>query len=146
MIDLNIPRINALYFIDDENGWGAGTSQVIIKFGQQGVSSFTDVTGTLLPLHTRLYQNYPSEFSLLQNYPNPFNPETSIQYQLMVSSNVTLVIYDVLGREITKLVNQRQDAGEYKVVFDGQGLSSGIYFYQLNTNSYSKMRKMILLK
>ena len=96
----------------------------------------------------------PREFSLSQNYPNPFNPTTVISYQLSAASNVTLKVYDVLGREVAKLVNSRQNAGSYSVTFDGSKLSSGVSLYRLDAVSqgasglgnFSRIAKMVLLK
>ena len=95
----------------------------------------------------------PMQFQLIQNYPNPFNPKTVIGYRLPVNGNVTLKVYDVIGNEITTLVNEEKPAGEYEVEFDGAnlpdgkaGLSSGIYFYQLRAGQFVETKKMILLK
>jgi len=73
----------------------------------------------------------PSEFSLLQNYPNPFNPSTNIKYELRKSSEVRLSVYDLLGREVSMLVNEKRDAGVHEVKLDGTTLASGVYFYRL---------------
>jgi hypothetical protein len=93
----------------------------------------------------------PNEIMLEQNYPNPFNPTTTIKYLLPLNSgnklsNVKLVIYDVLGNEIETLVNEQKSAGIYEVKFDASNLSSGIYFYELKTANFNKVRKMILIK
>ncbi len=88
----------------------------------------------------------PSEFVLYQNYPNPFNPTTVIGYQLSVTGHVTLRVLDMLGREIVTLVNEEKQAGKYEVKFDGVGLSSGIYFYQLITSKTTKTMKLVLQK
>ena len=92
----------------------------------------------------------PLNFSLSQNYPNPFNPVTIIKYQLPVSNQVKLVIYDVLGREIAVLVNEKQSAGTYQVEWSATGggtnYPSGVYFYKLETDDYSETRKMVLIK
>lgn len=85
-------------------------------------------------------------FTLLQNYPNPFNPSTIISYSLPVTSQVSLKVYDVLGKEVAALVNEVKPAGVHKVTFDGSGLASGIYYYQLRAGSFSKCKKMILIK
>ncbi len=90
--------------------------------------------------------NTPATFSLFQNYPNPFNPTTVISYQLPVNSFVTLKVYDVLGREVESLVNERQNAGSYSVTFRGSNLPSGVYFYRLQTGSFSQTKKLLLLK
>ncbi|MDG7000482.1 MAG: T9SS type A sorting domain-containing protein, partial [Nitrososphaerota archaeon] len=93
----------------------------------------------------------PQSFQLGQNYPNPFNPTTTISYQLKSASHVTLKIYDVLGREVTTLVNKKQDEGYYAVRFDGTKLASGVYFYQINVRgdngqTFVSTRKALLLK
>ncbi len=96
----------------------------------------------------------PKAFSLSQNFPNPFNPTTEITYQLPAASKVSLKVYDMLGREVAALVNQRQDAGTYSVTFDGSRLSSGVYFYRLvasgvgplSAGSYMATKKLVLLK
>ncbi len=90
----------------------------------------------------------PTEFNLLQNYPNPFNPSTIISYQLSVTGFVTLKIYDVLGREITTLVNEFQLPGTYNSTFSilHSALSSGVYFYRLQAGDFVQTKKMMLLK
>ena len=88
----------------------------------------------------------PDNFYLSQNYPNPFNPKTIINYQLSMFSDVKIRVYDILGNEVETLVNQKQNAGSYEVEFDGSDLSSGIYFYKLDTENYSDTKRMILLK
>ncbi len=91
-------------------------------------------------------QELPKSFALNQNYPNPFNPSTVISYDLPVKGDVTLKIYDVLGREVATLVNEKQNAGSYKVTFNASKLSSGVYFYQLQAGSFSSVKKLILMK
>ena len=88
----------------------------------------------------------PLDFQLLQNHPNPFNPTTKISYQIPERSFVTVKVFDVLGNEIETLVDEEKQIENFEVEFDGTGLSSGIYFCQLNTNSYSQLIKMLLLK
>jgi formylglycine-generating enzyme required for sulfatase activity len=88
----------------------------------------------------------PTSFALEQNYPNPFNPRTVVSSQLPVASNVRLVIYDVLGREVAVLVNERRPAGRYQDTFDGSGLASGIYICRLTAGSYVQSMKMLLVK
>ncbi len=93
----------------------------------------------------------PSEFRLEQNYPNPFNPSTKIKYQIPSiakgeMSNVKIIIYDMLGNEITNLVNEPKPAGNYEVDFNAANLPSGIYFYRLSAGSYLESKKMVLLK
>ncbi|MBS1516938.1 MAG: T9SS type A sorting domain-containing protein [Bacteroidetes bacterium] len=88
----------------------------------------------------------PDKFYLSQNYPNPFNPKTIINYSLGKAENVTLKVYDILGNETAELVNEKQNAGSYSVEFDGNALSSGVYFYRFIAGEYSGVKRMILLK
>ncbi|MBK8945183.1 MAG: Type 1 glutamine amidotransferase-like domain-containing protein [Ignavibacteriae bacterium] len=91
-------------------------------------------------------------FTLKQNYPNPFNPNTTINYSIpnvgsdLSLSNATLKVYDILGREVAELVNQKQNSGYYKIQFDGSNFPSGIYFYTLRINNISITKSMVLLK
>ena len=88
----------------------------------------------------------PSSFTLDQNYPNPFNPTTVISFQLKKAARVSLRVYDVLGREVATLVNEREDVGSHAVTFNGDNLSSGVYFYRLEAGSYIATKKMLLVK
>jgi 5'-nucleotidase len=88
----------------------------------------------------------PEQFRLEQNYPNPFNPSTKISYQLTVSSDVVLKVYDVLGNEVATLVDEYKPAGIYEIEFNASALTSGVYFYQLNAGDFVQTKKMILLK
>jgi hypothetical protein len=88
----------------------------------------------------------PVEYSLLQNYPNPFNPSTTIGYSLAKESFVQLKIYDVLGREIKTLIDEKESVGTYNVHFDASDLNSGIYFYRIAAGGFVESKKMILLK
>lgn len=87
-----------------------------------------------------------TDYSLSQNHPNPFNPSTTIKWQLPKTGLVTLKIYDVLGREVTILVNEELNAGNHETVFDASRFSSGVYFYQIKAGEYINTKKMILLK
>ncbi len=88
----------------------------------------------------------PKDYGISQNYPNPFNPSTIINYQIPTNNFVTLKVYDILGKEVTTLVNGEVKAGTYQVNFDASSLSGGIYFYKLTAGNYSKIKKMMLLK
>ena len=89
---------------------------------------------------------FPARFLLEQNYPNPFNPSTVISYKLPVNSDVTLKVYDVRGNEVTTLADEYKPSGSYEVKFEARGLSSGIYFYKLQSGSFVETKKMLLLK
>jgi beta-N-acetylhexosaminidase len=88
----------------------------------------------------------PGGFVLMDNFPNPFNPSTVIRYQLPVASNVRLVVYDLLGREVVTLVEEMKPAGPYAVRFNGSGLASGVYFYRLTAGKSIQTRRMVLTK
>ncbi|MEN8192749.1 MAG: PKD domain-containing protein [Bacteroidota bacterium] len=89
----------------------------------------------------------PDEYSLSQNYPNPFNPSTTIEFAIPQSDEVTLIVYDMLGREVAELVNDKLSAGNHKVQFNAAAeLSSGVYIYRLKTSSYTNTKKLILIK
>ena len=96
-------------------------------------------------------RSLPEGFGLGQNYPNPFNPDTQIRYQLPESGEVSLVVYNLLGQEVRVLVQERQEAGFYRAVWDGRdalgrSVSSGVYLTRMVSGSFSSVKKMLLLK
>jgi hypothetical protein len=88
----------------------------------------------------------PTQFNIHQNKPNPFNSSTDVIYEVPALSHVKVSIYDVLGREIAVLVNQKQHAGKYEVVWDATNFPSGVYFYKLIADNYTQTKKMVLTK
>ena len=86
------------------------------------------------------------QFHLEQNYPNPFNPSTKIKFQIPSSNDVSLKVYDVLGREVRTLVNENLQAGSYETTFDASGLASGVYFYQLHAGEFTQTKRLLLLR
>jgi hypothetical protein len=88
----------------------------------------------------------PTEYALHQNYPNPFNPSTSIKFALVEAQQVKLTVYNMLGQEVTRLVNTRMQAGYHTINFDASHLASGVYFYRLETPAYTNMKKMVMIK
>jgi len=88
----------------------------------------------------------PAAFTLNQNYPNPFNPTTVVSCQLPEASDVQLVVYDLLGREVARLLTGRLNAGVHSVRFDGSGLASGVYCYRLQAGTMVDMKRMILIR
>jgi len=87
----------------------------------------------------------PKEYSLNQNYPNPFNPVTKIKYDIPLNGNVSIKIYDINGRLINTLINEYKTAGRYEIDFNGKNLSSGVYYYKIESGNFSQVRKMILI-
>jgi hypothetical protein len=88
----------------------------------------------------------PATFGLDQNFPNPFNPSTTIRYQLPVPSHVNLVVFDILGREVARLVNEDQLAGFYDITWAAHMMASGVYFYRLTADKFAVIRKMLVTK
>ena len=131
-------------FFEPVNYAGAfGTENWLEGWSWLWQMGYFDTTATSIRLPN---QSLPAEYKLEQNYPNPFNPKSKIKFQIEKSGHVELIVYDLLGKEITKLVNEYKSSGSYEVVFDGSNLSSGVYFYTLKSGAYVETRKMILLK
>lgn len=113
-------------------------------------AAYLDLTQSVLLTSIKnegiIEQNIPKSFELKQNYPNPFNPSTTIEYIIVDPSKVRLTVYDILGNEVAKLVNESQSSGNYKYTFDGSNLSSGVYIVQLKAGISIQAKKMIFLK
>jgi hypothetical protein len=112
-------------------------------------ASIDSATAKYTKITTSVRRDYavqPAGFSLEQNYPNPFNPSTSIQFSVGTSSVVSLKVYDALGREVRSLVNESLETGVYTVPVDASGLSSGVYYYTLQSGTFRASRKMQLMK
>jgi len=88
----------------------------------------------------------PDEFKLHQNYPNPFNPTTTIRYAVAVQSEVSMQVYNVVGKRVATLVNEQKSPGNYKVTFDASNLSSGLYFVKIQAGSFHDVQKLTLIK
>ncbi|HZW39865.1 MAG TPA: T9SS type A sorting domain-containing protein [Ignavibacteriaceae bacterium] len=175
-IDVNSPELayNDLVFLTEWHGFAIGPSGTIVFTSDGGnnweseqstvmsdlKSVYTDGfnvwatgdNGTILRKFLiwvdvdEMYNNLTNDFELSQNYPNPFNPSTKIKYTIPKQGLVTIKVYDVLGKEIAQLINEKKNIGEYEVEFDGSRLSSGIYFYQIQAGEYLQTRKMVLMK
>lgn len=127
-----------VFFINDNEGWIAGGG-----IGQPGVLLHTTTGGVITNVEEN---NVVREFELLQNYPNPFNPETIIKYKIQSLNYVTLKVYDGLGNEVATVINKEQGPGSYEIEFNAEGLSSGVYYYNLKAGDYSATKKMLLVK
>ncbi len=126
------------WFPTQKAAWMAQKAQEYTNIGN------TLVTGSITAVND--VSNLPNKFELSQNYPNPFNPSTVISYNIPKAANVTLKVYDVLGREVATLVNQFQNANSYKVRFNASSLSSGVYLYKIEAGNFIMTKKMLLLK
>jgi len=116
---------------DDDNGENSGSAYIYTNFVVGVENDESEI---------------PLSFSLDQNYPNPFNPSTTIRYSIPQYSNVVIKVYDVLGNEIETLVSEDKSVGTYEITWYAQNLPSGIYFYQLKSESFVETKKMLLLK
>ncbi len=107
------------------------------------------MTGTINVVEpTEVKNNFslPKNYSLSQNYPNPFNPTTTVKYSLPTSSLVKVKVFNSVGNQVATLVNEQEQAGYYRISFDGKDFSSGVYFLQFEANNFLRVEKMILLK
>ena len=120
------------------------TSQNLFMFAVRsngGISRYLIIIG----VH-QISSEVPEEFSLSQNYPNPFNPSTKIKFDVPKASHTKLIIYDMLGREVTTLVNQQLKPGSYQADWDASAFSSGVFFYKIISGGFAETKKMILMK
>ena len=139
-------NLQKVYFINENTGWIAASAAGILK---------TTTGGYATGIH-QISNEIPNSYILFQNYPNPFNPTTKISFSIPLSRGVSadggrgvlvkLKIFDILGREVSTLVNESLKPGTYEVEFDGSSFASGVYFYSLITNEFTETKKLILLK
>ena len=122
--------------------WGGKQSESVIFPGNKTLIYYVEQS----PVEQFPNSDIPSEFKLMQNYPNPFNPQTTIEYQLPKLSRVSLKVFDVTGCEILTLVQGEQPQGHYKINFDSHNLTSGTYFYILQTDGQMLCKRMLILK
>jgi photosystem II stability/assembly factor-like uncharacterized protein len=140
--NINTTRsLSKVYFSSANTGWIIGDSGTILKTTNGGITIGINPVSKIIP----------KDFSLSQNYPNPFNPTTKIRFDIPQAvgrgdRSVKMRVYDLLGRELSVLVNEELNAGTYEVDFDGSDLPSGVYYYKLATGSYTQTKKMVLLK
>lgn len=126
--------LRGIFMVNANVGYIVGNSGKILKTVNGGIG-----------IH-QISSNVPSGYNLSQNYPNPFNPVTNIEFSIPKNGFAKLIVFDVSGKEIAVLVNENLSIGTYRADFDAGKISSGIYFYRLETNSYTETKKMILVK
>ena len=127
-------RLNSIIFSYDSIGYSVGVNGTIL---------FTSNGGAINSIDEDIQ---PNGVYLFQNYPNPFNPSTKIDFRIEEFGPVTLKVYDLLGNEVSTLVNEEKPAGEYSTKFLAEELASGMYFYQLTTQRFTKTKKMLLIR
>ncbi len=136
---INNYRLNSVFFLNELTGWTVGDGGVICKTTDGGT---TDIKSKS--------KEVPESYSLEQNYPNPFNAVTKIQFQVasvgQSSQTVTLKVFDLLGKEVATLLNEKLQPGMYEVAFDAGNLPSGVYFYKLTADDFSDTKKMLMIK
>lgn len=135
MMSLEDFNVTGYSFVDAQNGFVCGDSGRVLRTTNGGLT-FTSQNVEL----------YPGRFNLSQNYPNPFNPVTNIKFDIPGSGLVKITVFDMLGREVTSLVNQQMQPGSYNVDWDASNYPSGVYFYKLESGDFSESRRMVLLK
>ena len=144
--NIHANTLNSLFFIDENTGWAAGN-----KYPSETGIILKTITGGLTNLNYNPAQ-IPQEFRLYQNYPNPFNPVTQLEFIISESGFVSLKVYDLLGKEVAVLVNEKLSPGRYKVEFNarnarqGSNLSSGVYFVRMESGDFRDIKRMVLIK
>jgi len=124
----------------------SGAATVIGDLGKADIQTIALDPDAVAGVSTQIAGTVPTEFMLEQNFPNPFNPTTTIQFNIPKQSLVSLKVYDVIGREVSVLAEGVHSTGVYSVQFDASSLSSGVYYYKLTAGSFSSIKKMLILK
>jgi len=135
---------NNATFDNDENVMIIYDSLMANQYYQDFVKRYTDAGGTIGISH--IENSVTENYFMKQNYPNPFNPTTTIEFGIPKQEFVSLKVYDMLGREVSTLVSQNLNQGVYKYTFQTAGLSSGMYFYVLNSGTFKQTKQMMLIK
>lgn len=138
--NITLPFYRSIYFVSSDTGFVAGISNLNYK----GFIGKTTTGGNTFI--TKLSSEVPQSFSLEQNYPNPFNSRANIQFKVLSTNFVKLLVYDISGREVRTLVNENIQAGLYQISFITEGLTSGIYLYRMISGDFSETKKLLLLK
>jgi len=136
---IHLWRYYHIDFVNKLNGWAFVPNSGVHTF--TGGNDTTFYTGI-----NQVSNKIPNAFKLHQNYPNPFNPNTNIKFDIKKSLFVKLIVYDILGKELIVLVNEKLNLGSYEIDWDGTDYTSGVYFYRLVTKDYSETKRMVLIK
>jgi predicted CXXCH cytochrome family protein len=128
-----------MWSADAEGSHGIHNTRLVQKLLRDAIAMFN-------PTDVAADEAIPTQFDMSQNYPNPFNPSTQIKFSIPVAANVSIIIYDAIGKEVAVLVNDFKNPGSYSVSWNASSFSSGVYFYRLQTNQTSIVKKMLLIK
>jgi photosystem II stability/assembly factor-like uncharacterized protein len=134
-----VGSIRSMSFSDASNGWAVGDNGLFLHTTTGGIP-----TGVKEPKSA--LSAIPKKYALYQNYPNPFNPTTTISFSLPQASHVTLKIYNLIGQEVQKLIDEERPPGNYTVVWNPRNLASGVYFYRLQTGTTILTKKLVLMR
>ena len=146
----NSDYVNMEYVVHDDENWELIDSKNSSIYNLIGSGTLI-ISGNSTEFYLRKVPSLPSQYSLLQNYPNPFNPVTFITYTNLEMSYIEVLVYNLAGQEINKLVSEIKAPGKYSISWDGADnlgnpVASGVYFYSFHGNGFSDMKKMILMK
>lgn len=151
--NFNKNTVKIKYWDNTTNSWVTVNSALLnnsnntVTFTQNSASNFVILTAEQTATDVEQTKSaLPLNYALEQNYPNPFNPSTLISYEIPKAGQVTLKVYDVLGKKVAELINENQNPGKYSIRFNAENLPSGIYIYELRANDFTQSRKMTLLK
>ncbi|MEJ2629396.1 MAG: T9SS type A sorting domain-containing protein, partial [bacterium] len=133
-----IPDIRVPFTRENMNAMCVDSEDVVLNYAIEFLNDISSL------IDNQDFQ--PKTPQLLGNYPNPFNPETTIRYNLPQSTKVKIIVYDIAGHQVKTLVNEYKHASRYEIVFNGSQLASGVYFYTLEAGEFRDVKKMILLK
>jgi hypothetical protein len=143
--NLRVGSYDTFYvYFNPNNIQGIGSCTVTMSYQSTSISQ--DFMVSTFPVSVKQISSTIKDFSLSQNYPNPFNPTTKIGFSVPLSNYVDLRVYDLLGREVQVLASSYMTAGEYEIDFDGRNLSSGMYYYRLQTGDNVAVKKMTIVK
>lgn len=151
--NFNKNTVKIKYWDNTTNSWVTVNSALLnnsnntVTFTQNSASNFVILTAEQTATDVEQTKSaLPLNYALEQNYPNPFNPSTLISYEIPKAGQVTLRVYDVLGKKVAELINENQNPGKYSIRFNAENFPSGIYIYELRANDFTQSRKMTLLK
>jgi len=138
--------VTTIYKMWYSGGWAFGEGEIGYATSPDGITWTKNLDPVFTDIDDEIKMGMPSKFRLSQNYPNPFNPVTIINYELPITNDVELSIYNLLGQKVAMLVDEQQRAGSHQVEWEASGFASGVYYYRIESGEFQDVRKMILLR